>query len=155
MVREFEEERTRRLLIVVDTEHDEGDAWTPLDRSCAVAASLVHAAVTAGHGARLAAATRDDQALLEAKNHESHRQINLMADKRKLTWVLHGLTRYVPHHFYSQIHGWSEATVTDRGEILESIRRRDPEAAIAMQDHVARAGELLAAHFERPSADGE
>ena len=59
MVREFEEERTRRLAIVVDTERDEGDAWTTLDRSCAVAASLVHAAVAAGHGARLLAATTD------------------------------------------------------------------------------------------------
>jgi uncharacterized protein (DUF58 family) len=57
MVREFEEERTRRLAIVVDTERDLGEAWTTLDRSCAVAASLVHAAAASGHGARLAAAT--------------------------------------------------------------------------------------------------
>ena len=56
MVREFEEERTRRLAIVVDTERDEGDAWTPLDRACAVAASVVEAALAQGHGARLAAA---------------------------------------------------------------------------------------------------
>ena len=41
MVREFEEERTRRLAIVVDTERDAGEAWTPLDRACAVAASVL------------------------------------------------------------------------------------------------------------------
>ena len=57
MVREFEEERTRRLAIVVDTERDRGTTWTPLDRCCAVAASLVEAAEAFGHGARLAAAT--------------------------------------------------------------------------------------------------
>jgi uncharacterized protein (DUF58 family) len=55
MVREFEEERTRRLAIVVDTQQDTGDAWTPLDRSCAVAASVAEAASAHGHGVRLAA----------------------------------------------------------------------------------------------------
>ena len=56
MVREFEEERTRRLAIVVDTERDEGDAWTPLDRCCSVAASVLDAATAHGQGARLVAA---------------------------------------------------------------------------------------------------
>jgi uncharacterized protein (DUF58 family) len=56
MVREFEQERTRRLAVVVDTERDEGESWTPLDRCCCVAASLLEAASAHGHGARLAAA---------------------------------------------------------------------------------------------------
>jgi uncharacterized protein (DUF58 family) len=56
MVREFEEERTRRLAIVVDTELDTGEGWTPLDRCCTVAASLLEAALARGHGARLIAA---------------------------------------------------------------------------------------------------
>jgi uncharacterized protein (DUF58 family) len=56
MVREFEEERTRRLVVVVDTERDEGDAWTPLDRCCSVAASVLDAATAHGQGARLIAA---------------------------------------------------------------------------------------------------
>lgn len=106
--------------------------------------------LTALHHELIAAAARDDHVLLEAKNHEFHRQINLMADKRKLAWVLHVLTRYVPHHFYAQIPGWPEATMTDHGRILDSIGRRDPEAArAAMQGHIAHAGELLAAHFEQ------
>jgi len=66
MVREFEEERTRRVVIVVDTERDadphagsdaERDAdATPLDRCCTVAASIAVAALAHGHGARLVAA---------------------------------------------------------------------------------------------------
>jgi len=56
MVREFEEERTRRLVVVVDTERDEGNAWTPLDRCCSVAASVLDAATAQGQGARLIAA---------------------------------------------------------------------------------------------------
>jgi uncharacterized protein (DUF58 family) len=61
MVREFEQERTRRLAIVVDTERDVGEAWTPLDRCCCVAASVAAALTWAGHGVRMAAATGTDQ----------------------------------------------------------------------------------------------
>jgi uncharacterized protein (DUF58 family) len=60
MVREFEEERTRRLLVVIDTEHDaqpSGTQPTPLDRCCTAAASLATSALAHGHGSRLAAAT--------------------------------------------------------------------------------------------------
>jgi len=67
MVREFEEEQTRRLLIVVDTEHDaepDGDEPTSLDRCCTVAASLAAAALAHGHGSRLAAATADGLQLI-------------------------------------------------------------------------------------------
>ncbi|HEY7666812.1 MAG TPA: DUF58 domain-containing protein [Actinomycetota bacterium] len=53
MVREFEEERTRRIAIVVDTVADAGDAWTPLDACCAAAASIALAAAADGQGARL------------------------------------------------------------------------------------------------------
>jgi uncharacterized protein (DUF58 family) len=53
MVREFEEERTRRIAIVVDTVADAGHAWTPLDACCSAAASIVLAAAADGQGARL------------------------------------------------------------------------------------------------------
>src|SRR4029079_9800485 len=59
MVREFEEERTRRLAVVVDTERDEGEEGTPLDLSCSVAASVLGAATAHGQGARLIAARLD------------------------------------------------------------------------------------------------
>jgi uncharacterized protein (DUF58 family) len=54
MVREFEQETTRRLAIVVDASYDAGSAWTPLDRCCSAAASIALAASSRGHGARLA-----------------------------------------------------------------------------------------------------
>jgi uncharacterized protein (DUF58 family) len=57
MVREFEEERTHRLAVFVDTERDAGVAWTPLDRVCSTAASILEAAAAHGHGVRLAGAT--------------------------------------------------------------------------------------------------
>lgn len=56
MVREFEQEQTRRLAIVVDASRDaiaSSGQLTPLDRVCSAAASIALAASAAGHGARL------------------------------------------------------------------------------------------------------
>ncbi|MDP9329244.1 MAG: DUF58 domain-containing protein [Actinomycetota bacterium] len=53
MVREFEQETTRRMAIIVDSSRDAGDRWTPLDRCCCAAASIALAAKAHGHGARL------------------------------------------------------------------------------------------------------
>jgi uncharacterized protein (DUF58 family) len=53
MVREFEEEQTRRLAVVVDTDRDTAGVWTSLDRVCSVAASVLEAALAHGHGVRL------------------------------------------------------------------------------------------------------
>ena len=53
MVREFEEETTRRLAIVVDTLTDVGEAWTPLDAACSAAVSVGLAAAARGQGVRL------------------------------------------------------------------------------------------------------
>ena len=67
MVREFEEERTRRVAIVLDTERDRGAEWTPLDRACSAAASILDAAAAHGHGSRLVAATPDGEVDLLAR----------------------------------------------------------------------------------------
>jgi len=56
MVREFEQQHTRRLAIVVDTWADAGEEDTPLDAACSVAASVAFAALGRGHGVRLVAA---------------------------------------------------------------------------------------------------
>ena len=71
IVREFEEETTRRLALVVDTSNDLGTEWTPLDRCCSAAASIALAALTQGHGARLITA-RDGlpHSLARADEHE-------------------------------------------------------------------------------------
>jgi uncharacterized protein (DUF58 family) len=74
MVREFEQETTRRMAIFVDSSRDAGDGWTPLDRCCCAVASIALAARAHGHGARLVLAEdgrpdvlsrADDNELLE------------------------------------------------------------------------------------------
>jgi uncharacterized protein (DUF58 family) len=68
MVREFEQERTRRLAIVIDTWADAGEEDTPLDACCSVAASVAFAALGRGRGVRLLAAQNGDiQALSRAE----------------------------------------------------------------------------------------
>jgi uncharacterized protein (DUF58 family) len=64
MVREFEQERTRRLAIVLDASRDTGDTWTPLDRGCCAVASIAMAAFSQGHGARLVSTAVDDPDVL-------------------------------------------------------------------------------------------
>lgn len=101
------------------------------------------------HHELIAAAARNNLALLEEKNHAFHRHINRMAGSRKISWALGMVARYVPRRFYSTIHGWPQATVTDHQALLERIRKGDPEGARrAMQNHIVHAGELLAKHFD-------
>jgi DNA-binding GntR family transcriptional regulator len=105
------------------------------------------------HHEPIAAAARKDTALLEEKNHAFHRQINLLANARKLLWVLGLTTRYVPRMFYSSIAGWPQATAEDHTRILEAVKAGDGQAArAAMEDHIMHAGELLAAHFDARQA---
>lgn len=110
------------------------------------------------HHELIAAAARHDDALLEEKNHAFHREINLLADSRKIIWAMGLVSRYVPRRFYSSIEGWPKATVDDHSKLLEAIRSRDAQTARAeMEEHLMHSGELLAAHFdervaaERPS----
>ena len=56
MVREFEREQTRRLVVLVDAVGDAGTGETPMDRCCSVAASVAFAAEGAGQGVRLVSA---------------------------------------------------------------------------------------------------
>ncbi|MEX5257690.1 GntR family transcriptional regulator [Kocuria arenosa] len=105
------------------------------------------------HHELIAAARRADHDLLEEKNHAFHRQINLMADSRKIIWALSLITRYVPRQFYSSIPGWPQATVEDHTKLLEAIRAQAPESARqAMTEHIVHSGELLAQHFDEQVA---
>lgn len=102
------------------------------------------------HHELIAAAARGNQELLEEKNHQFHRQLNLMAGTPKMVWVLGLLARYVPRRFYADIPGWPTATVDDHGQLLAAVQARDPDRArTAMQSHITHAGELLAAHFDQ------
>ena len=63
MVRELEQEQTRRLAIVLDGSRDDdspSDLLSPLDRVCSAAASIALAALAQGHGARLVLGGGDD-----------------------------------------------------------------------------------------------
>ncbi|MFF2347819.1 GntR family transcriptional regulator [Pseudarthrobacter sp. NPDC058119] len=106
------------------------------------------------HHELIAAAARNDEVLLEEKNHAFHREINLLADSRKIIWVMGLVSRYVPRRFYSSIPGWPKATVDDHSKLLEAIRSKDATTARKeMEEHIMHSGELLAAHFdERVSA---
>ena len=102
------------------------------------------------HHELLAAAQRKDLQLLEEKNHAFHRQINRIADARKISWVIGLIDRYVPRLFYSSIEGWPQATADDHSTILEAIRTHDGEAArSAMAQHITHSGQLLAAQFDK------
>lgn len=97
-----------------------------------------------------AAVQRKDLPLVEEKNHAFHRQINLVADARKVTWVIGLIDRYVPRLFYASIVGWPQASADDHSMILEAIRAHDAEAAReAMARHIIHSGDLLAAHFDK------
>jgi DNA-binding GntR family transcriptional regulator len=108
------------------------------------------------HHELIAAAARNDHERLEEKNHAFHREINLLADSRKIVWLLGLVTRYVPRQFYSSIPGWPRATMDDHAELLQGIKDKNPEATrAAMQQHIVHAGELLAAHFDARVAGAE
>jgi hypothetical protein len=92
------------------------------------------------HHELIAAARRNDQALLEEKNHAFHRQINKMAGSRKILWSLSLITRYVPRQFYSSIPRWPQATVDDHEDLLNGIRAGDAERTrTSMVRHIVQA----------------
>lgn len=125
-------------------------------RAAAKATEQDVAELEALHHELIAAAARNDHDRLEEKNHAFHREINLMADSRKIIWVLGLVTRYVPRQFYSSIPGWPRATVDDHAELLQGMKARDPETTrAAMQQHIVHSGELLAAHFDARVAAAE
>ncbi len=124
-------------------------------RAAQRAAAADIAELEALHHEVIAAATRGDGALLEEKNHLFHREINLLADTRMITWALGLIARYVPARFYESIPGWPQATVDDHAEILETVKAGDADGArAAMHRHLTNAGELLAAHFDGRVAAG-
>lgn len=125
-------------------------------RAARLATSEQLAELTALHHELQAAAQRRDLSLMEEKNHAFHRQLNLITNAPKITWVLGLIGRYIPSRFYSTIEGWPQATAHDHSEILDLVRARDPEGArAAMHRHIVHSGELLAAHFEKQAASAE
>ncbi|MDQ0029082.1 GntR family transcriptional regulator [Arthrobacter bambusae] len=125
-------------------------------RAAAKATEQDVAELEALHHELIAAAARNDHDRLEEKNHAFHREINLLADSRKIIWALGLVTRYVPRQFYSSIPGWPRATMDDHAELLQAMKAKDPEATrVAMQQHLVHSGELLASHFDARVAAAE
>ncbi|MCU1530330.1 MAG: GntR family transcriptional regulator [Frondihabitans sp.] len=119
-------------------------------RAATVATSEQIAELQALHYELLAAAGRRDLEALEEKNFLFHRQINRIAESRKLAWVLGIIDRYVPRLFYSEIEGWPSATSEGHLNILESIKAGDAERAReTMTLHVTHSGDLLADQFDK------
>lgn len=77
-----------------------------------------------------------------------HRAINRAADSRKLAFLLHNTSRYLPQRFYASDTGWRSKVVRDHRKILRALTARDPEAArTAMADHVADGAQRLIKHL--------
>ncbi|MEX2275340.1 MAG: DUF58 domain-containing protein [Actinomycetota bacterium] len=94
MVREFEEEQRPRLVIVIDTLGDIGEEHTPLDRCCAVAASVALAALRQQTSVRLVAAASGRLTMLD--DADPHRVLRWLAELERggqltLDAVLHQL----------------------------------------------------------------
>ena len=86
MVRELEQEQTRKLAIVIDASRDapprSEHGLTPLDRACSAAASIALAAVAHGHGARLVTGT--DAATGDGTEFGADEHVLLRADEQAL-----------------------------------------------------------------------
>jgi len=108
------------------------------------------------HHELLAAAHRRDFPALEEKNHAFHRQVNLIADARRIGGIMAVTSRYMPRLFYSSIEGWPQATEHDHSAVLEAMRLRDADGArAAMAAHLRHSGELLAQQFDRRARGSE
>jgi DNA-binding GntR family transcriptional regulator len=110
--------------------------------------------LTAIHHELAAAAMRHDEELLERKNHEFHRLVNLLAGSRKLAWIEGILAHSVPRSYYASVPGWPDATISDHGAILDALRAGDVDGAReTMRHHIAHAGALLATDIEHRVRD--
>ncbi|WP_115944708.1 GntR family transcriptional regulator [Amycolatopsis thermalba] len=98
----------------------------------------------------LRAAEAADAAELERLEYEFHRAINLVAQSRKLSWLLRNVSVYLPQHFYSTDAEWRFGAVRSHKKLLRALHRGDVEAAMAeTRKHVLDSGARLIAHLEK------
>ncbi|MGW3483761.1 GntR family transcriptional regulator [Rhodococcus rhodochrous] len=94
------------------------------------------------HEDLIVAVDEDDAALVQSLNSEFHRLINQNADAPKLRTLLAVALSYVPNRFYEKTRVYPAQD--ERAEILEAMKKRDPErAADAMRRHIEHSGVVL------------
>lgn len=77
---------------------------------------------------------------LSALNDRFHQIIHACAPRRT-RWLLRLLVRSVPADYYEFADGWNARAVGHHADILDAIRRRDPDAARdAMRHHLHESG---------------
>lgn len=95
------------------------------------------------------AAEQGDLTGVERLNFEFHRAIYRHADAPKLSWLLGATLGYAPRRLWASIEGWPSLTLHDHEEVLDALRRNDPDAArAAMARHIVEAGHALIEHLE-------
>ncbi|WP_020501335.1 GntR family transcriptional regulator [Sciscionella marina] len=98
----------------------------------------------------LARAVRNkDAERIERLEFAFHRGVNLVADSRKLAWVLRNASLYLPQSFYSSDAGWRRGLGPAHRAILEALRAADEQAArSAMAKHVLDGERRLVKHLD-------
>lgn len=101
------------------------------------------------------AAERGSATEVEYHNNEFHRLINSTAASPKLSQFLLMTLRYVPRRFYTDIGGWHSEAMDEHRAVLAGLRAPDAEAARrAMEQHIRKAGEILALQLRKRASDG-
>ncbi|MGC4896256.1 GntR family transcriptional regulator [Micromonospora sp. DT31] len=86
---------------------------------------------------------------VEQLEYEFHRQINRLADARKLSWLLRTVTRYTPSRFYAADPEWRAGMVADHEALLDALRAHDPAAVRpVMARHFTDGAERLIKHLD-------
>lgn len=74
---------------------------------------------------------------IELHEHRFHRAINLLADSRKLAYVLRSASQYLPRRFFTADEHWRDAVDRDHGHVLAAFRDGNAvRARDAVEAHV-------------------
>lgn len=106
--------------------------------------------------AQVETAVRERRADLVLANWLFHREINLAAESERLWSLLRRTSRVVPARFLELIPDQAAITTHDHRGLLAALEAGDgPSARQLAEEHVARAGELLAARLGQGSLSRE
>ncbi|PEG37967.1 GntR family transcriptional regulator [Mycolicibacterium agri] len=99
------------------------------------------------------AAADHDYDAVERLNHRFHATIYRLAGSPKIRWLIKNTLSYAPRKFFAAVEGWPEASAHDHRAIIEHLRANNAdEARVAMENHIRKAGRLLAEHLAAQNA---